>query len=250
MICFKQWHEDTFFYRETKLNFCQCDELHQLNLSELLLVTADSAIEDYHQRGFTYEYLNDHGVAILVSRVSFKIHSMPKSNDIITIKTWEEAPVGLQLARRYEITGVSGQSLVSGYSTWLVVNPELRRIMKPSQFTLRDEPTLKTEFCGLDCTKIAVPEDMQLLDERTIRYTDIDANGHMNNARYGAYIIDCLPAEYQQKTLTDFRINYSHEARKGDTLRLFGKAEESAHKLIVVGKTDGGTCFESELYFA
>lgn len=62
--------------------------------------------------------------------------------------------------------------------------------------------------------KITVPDCVTELDQRPIRYSDIDANGHMNNSRYGAFAVDCLPESYQDRDFTDFRMNYSKEARK------------------------------------
>lgn len=245
---FEQWHENNVFFREMKPYFGQCDRYQRLNLADLLLATSDTAVEDYHQRNMTYDVLKDNNVAILVSRVSLRIHQFPKANQPYTVKTWEEAPSGLQLTRRYEIFDESKHSLVSGSSTWVVVNVQNRRIMRPSDFTMRETPTVKTEFCGLPCGKITAKENMTEVDHRIIHFSDIDANGHMNNARYGAYIMDCLPPEFQQKNIRDFRINYAHEAKEGDNLKLM--ADFTNPNLVhVSGITPEGTCFESELHF-
>ncbi|MBO5124560.1 MAG: acyl-[acyl-carrier-protein] thioesterase [Spirochaetaceae bacterium] len=248
MMNFKQWHENNEFFREMKPYFGQCDKHQRLNLSELLLATSDTAVEDYHQRGMTYNVLKDNGVAILVSRVSLRIHRHPQANHPFTVRTWEEAPAGLQLTRRYELFDQENNPLVSGSSTWVVVNLQNRRIMRPSDFTMREAPTIKSEFCGLPCGKIAAGSSMTVVDQRTIHFSDIDSNGHMSNARYGAYIMDCLPEEFQQRNIKDFRINYAHEAKEGDKLQLL--ADFSNPEIVhVSGVTPEGTCFESELYF-
>ena len=80
-------------------------------------------------------------------------------------------------------------------------------------------------------------------------YSDIDGNGHVNNARYGAYVADCLPPEYQQKTYRDFRINYSKEAVAGQLIQLYGNFDEQNKKIIIAGKQKENTCFEAELYW-
>jgi acyl-ACP thioesterase len=215
----------------------------------LLLLTSDSAVEDYHQRGLSWQVLTDNGFGILLSRLSFRITRMPEANEIITIHTWEEAPQGLQLYRAYEICAQNGTPLINGISSWLVISLETRRILKPSQFTMRELPTRTLPLKSMECGKIAVPDTMKLLDERKIRYSDIDANGHMNNSRYGAFVIDCLPTEYQQKTFTDFRINFSKEAVKDAVLQLYGSYDELQRKVTVVGRQNTSTCFESELYY-
>ena len=247
---FKQWHdEDNNFYRQFKLYFSQCNINQEIMLSEILALTSDTAVEDFHQRGITFDILKENGIAILTSRIAFRFHKMPKSNQTITLKTWEEASKGLQLTRSYELTDENGEVLVNGFSTWLLVNLENRRIMKPSTFTMRPEPTLTLPLKSLDCGKIGMPEEMQLLDERKIRFSDIDANGHMNNSRYATYIMDSLPEEFQNKTFTDLRLNYAHEAMLGDNLEIYGNLNAGENRIVIVGKQNGNVCFESELFY-
>ena len=250
MTTFKQWHDDDMtFHSQMKLYFCQCDSHSHLSFSELLRLTTDTAVEDYHQRGLTYEFLSEHDYAILLSRLAFRFHTMPKANDVITIHTWEKKPEPLQLTRAYEITLSDGSVLVSGVSSWLLVNYKTHRIMRTKEFTLRKESARDEPYNCMSAGKIVVPETLTKCGERQICYSDIDANGHMNNSRYGAFAIDYLSESYQNKDFTDFRMNYSHEAKKGELLQLFCAFDDEAKKITVVGKQLERICFESELYY-
>ncbi|MDE5897809.1 MAG: acyl-[acyl-carrier-protein] thioesterase [Treponemataceae bacterium] len=254
MDTFRQWHEGTEtelkFHNESRLYFCQCDARHKLSLFELLRLATDTAVEDYRQRGMSWQFLAERGIAILVSRQSFRFHRLPEANARITISTWEEAPQPLQLMRTYEITDTdSGERLVSGRAAWMVVDVQSRRIVRAKDFTLRAPPTISTDHDCLPPGKITVPERMAPLAERPICYSDIDGNGHMNNARYGAFVMDCLPPEYRQKDFTDFRINYSKEAVCGGQLTLSGAFDDEGRKIVLSGTQDGATCFEAELFY-
>ena len=90
---------------------------------------------------------------------------------------------------------------------------------------------------------------MELWHERTICLSDIDANGHANNSRYGAFVEDALPPAYRNRTFTDFRLNYSREAKLDQKMQVFGKADDEARKLVMAGKTEDGNSFEAELYW-
>jgi len=251
MTTFKQWHDDDMtFNDEMKLHFCQCDVHSNLYFSELLRLTTDTAVEDYHQRGLSFRFLSEHNIAILLSRIAFRFHRMPKANDVITISTWEEKPEPLQLMRAYEITASDGTSLVSGYASWLLADHVTRRIIRPKDFTLRKEPDRTERHDCLEPGKIVIPENLSKLGERPICYSDIDANGHMNNSRYGAFAVDCLPEVYQERVFTDFRMNYSKEAMKNEMLHLYGAFDDGAKKITVVGKQNDNTCFECELYYS
>ncbi|MDE7383863.1 MAG: acyl-[acyl-carrier-protein] thioesterase, partial [Treponemataceae bacterium] len=76
-----------------------------------------------------------------------------------------------------------------------------------------------------------------------------DGDGHTNNARYGAFVIDSLPDEYQKKTFSDFKINYSKEAVLGHKIQIYGAFDDNAKKITIIGKQDENICFEAELYW-
>lgn len=254
MTEYRQGHEvdgsNFQFFSENQVYFCQCDLHHKLSLFELLRIVTDAAVEDFNQRVMSYDILTEKGVGILVSRQAFRFHKMPAGNQKITVKTWEEKPEPLQFVRAYEIFDTeTKESLVSGISTWLLVDLNTRRLMKIKDFTLRAEPTIKTEHNCFSAGKIAIPAEMTRILERPIWYSDIDGNGHMNNARYGAFVIDCLPPEYQKKEFSDFRINYSKEAVQGEKIELFGNFCSQEKKITIVGKQSGSTCFEAELFW-
>jgi len=250
---FNEWHDkDTnrIFSREVKLYFADCDIHKHIHMATVLQLTADTGVEDYHQRGITFDRLQDEGYAFLVSRVAMRFHKIPIANQFLTIKTWERGIIGMQVFRDYEIVDTeTSELLVSGRSSWLIVNPSTKRILKPKEFTMRDIPSSDKVVDSLECGKIQSIDSPSLFDERKIRYSDLDANGHMNNSRYGSYIMDSLPSKYQDFTFTDFRINYSHEASKGDLISMYGSVDKDAKKITVTGKHDNVICFESELYY-
>lgn len=253
MTNYPQWHdEENTFYRTMQLMFGQCDANLALSLEQLFLVTSDSAVEDFAQRGLTWQYLNKYDVAILLSRASFHVNRMPIANETLFIETREEPPEGIQLYRSYDIFEYKdekkGELLVSGRSSWLAVNPATRRIIPAKQFTLREAPTRKKEFIGIPCGKIT-EEQYLYSQDRKVYFSDIDGNGHVNNSRYGAFVRDVLPPEYRNRPFKDIRINYSKEAVLDDVITMNLSADESGNKLCIIGKVGDSNCFECELYY-
>lgn len=251
MINLRQWHEEdkNTFHNETTVYFSQCSKNKKLAINELLKLTSDTAVEDYKQRGLSRDILMEHGFYILVSRCAFKFFELPHENQKIEIITWEEKPDPLQLYRGYKIIDSDGKVLVNGYSSWLVVDANARRIVPTKNFTLREPFDVKTDNDCMKPGKIIIPNEKKLIDERIIRSSDIDANGHTNNARYGAFIMDALPEEYQEKEFTDFRINYSKEAMYGQKLKIYAVFADADKKIFITGETESGTSFEAELYY-
>lgn len=251
MTTFNQWHEadSITFHSETNVYFSDCASNKLLSLNALLKLTSDFAVQDYAKQGITRDVLSANSFAILVSRLSFRFHTLPSENQRITIITWEEKPEPLQFRRAYELVAQDGTALISGISSWLLVDPKARRILPLNKFTLRKPNDIQKPHNCMEAQKIILPESMEAIDQRTIRYSDIDANGHVNNARYGAFIMDSLPAQYREKTFTDFRINFSKEALLGQMLNIFAHFDDDAKKITLAGKTEDGNSFESELYY-
>lgn len=110
---------------------------------------------------------------------------------------------------------------------------------------------MQTEHDCLKYGKIAHPDEseLSLFDERIIKYSDLDGNGHTNNARYGAFIADALPENLRHVTFKDFRLNYAKEAKLGQKVQVFGNIDEETKRLFLVGKTDDGVSFEAELFW-
>ena len=251
MTEFKQWYgEDGItFHSEHKVQFSQSDSNKKMSLYELLKVTSDMAVEDYAQRGMDRDTLTAHGYACLVSRVAFRFHKIPRENELYTFTTYEEKAEALQLVRAYEFKSQTGEPLITGLSSWLLVDPIAHRIIPTKKFDLRKPVESQKEHDCMKYGKIQIPEDLEKWNERTIKYSDIDGNNHVNNARYGAFVADAIPENLRKTAFTDFRLNYAKEAKLGQLLTTYGKVNEEEKRLTLVGKTEEGTSFEAELYW-
>lgn len=260
-ICYREFYQkENVFCKTLRVNFGQCDKNRNMHLSELLLLTSDAGVEDFELRGISWEILVEKKWAILVSRVSFSIERLPVKNEFITVRTWEEKNAGLQMTRRYEIIDTESEEvLVRGASLWILVDLENRRIIPAKMFNLRPEPVFSSKFEGIAPGKIAVPEKMTLIEKRKIHFSDIDSNGHVNNSKYGNFIMDCLscdggdrPLEQNcdggDRPLKNIRINYSKEAVLGEEISVY-KATGEDGRVFVVGKGSEENCFECEITY-
>ena len=222
---------------------------HTLSLFELLKRTTDISTEDFRLRGMSMDFLAQNGFARVVSRSSFRIHRMPSCNERIEIITAEEKPEALQIVQGYEVKSAQGESLISGESTWMLIEPSSRRIIPAKNFTLRTPPTN-------DCLpngRILRPESLTKLGEVTIQRSQMDGNGHTDNAWYASFIENALPKEYEGRLPKDFRINYSKELLLGETVELLASFSEDRRKVTVIGQKQEGekptVSFESELFY-
>lgn len=246
---YKSYYEEdgTTFHTQMNIYFSQARPDGDMSLHEVLKVTTDTAVEDYRQRGLSRETLKENGYAILVSRVSYRFHKWPRENQRVDFVTWEEKPLPVQLQRGYKIIAEDGTLLMSGRATWIVTDPNGHRIIPTKEFTMRPTPEGKAALDCDDPGRIIAPKDLEVWDTRTIKFSDLDTNGHTTNGRYPAFVEDALPEDLRSKHAKDFKLNFAKEAMLGETLTVYGKRE--GNTVYFVGKTPSSTSFESVLVY-
>lgn len=250
-IVLKQWNaEDLSFHKDIKVAFSQCTPDMKMSWAEILRFTTDNAGEDFTQRGMSWEFLQEKGLVIIVSRISFRVVKMPVAQQIIRLNTWEAAAQGPLCTRDFEIVdAVTGEKLVYAQSLWTILDFKNKKLMPAKAYPYRPTPMNPSPFDGLKPAKISIPEDMEVLGKHKILYSELDANGHTNNSRYINFALDYIPAEYQTKELKDFRLNYSKEAHLGDELVIKGKYIPEENKYLIQGLVEEASSFECELYY-
>ena len=85
----------------------------------------------------------------------------------------------------------------------------------------------------------------------TAGYSMVDLLGHVNNARYIDWVMDCFDFDqFKTHQLAWLQINYNNEVRAGETVRLSaGPRATDPLSWLVVGEktTTGERAFEVEL---
>lgn len=243
------------FCGETKVLFGQCASNKCIHLTELMEYCADFVMEMYTQNGQSRQFLNEKGYVQMVSRASIHINRLPAEDEIMTIKVREEKPAGFQLMRYYDFTTPSGELLVQGKSLWVIVEPESRGVVSPANFEFLIKSDVETEF-EKKPGKIKVPENLQFLGDQKILLSHLDPNGHLTNAKYINFAIDFLPDSYQEKEITDFRLNFCKEMKKNEIMHIYGAFDDENKKIVVVGKRQDQensdhleSSFECELFY-
>lgn len=246
--CLRQWLTENSFSRQEELIFRDCDARGRARLGALLSLMAAVAGHDFDARGLPYEKLYEMRQVILLSRLSLRIHRHPVVREVLTVTTYENGISGAHMRRNYELTAQDGALLLSGRSDWILVDPVERKILRPDVFTGRVLTLCPREIDAPECRKIRLPkEGTDDLGGRTIRYSDLDCNGHVYSGNYGDILWDALPEDLQSADLREFYLNYSKEATLGEELRLRGIRDGAAYRME--GLCGAGVSFTAECVF-
>ena len=202
--------------------------------------------------GFGYEELMQSRTAWVLSRMHIRFHSFPAWRDNVTLQTWHKGPEGLIFLRDFCLTDEKDTKLIEATTSWLVLNIDTRRLVRNVDL---DENTICSDNAiSPSCDRIQMPKDVEpeLSSVHRVVYSDIDMNGHTNNAMYLVWAMDCVDyADAVERPLKEMRINFNQETLPGDEVELYRVVvrEENRLQYFVEGKVGGKSTFCVELTF-
>ena len=240
------YHDDIgAFHEPIYIEFRDMDCDQHVRLSTWLAWLAGLAGDDYECRGLGRDELIRRGQVFLVNRFSLKVHRSPRTYETLQASTWEHGTELIYFNRHYHFETGEGEPVADARSTWLLCDPASHRILRPRVMagTVRD---IQRDAACPPVAEIDVPEEMAVLGERRIVYTDLDANRHVFCANYGNIIADFLPEHIVSKPVSTLEITYAKEALLGETLTIAGQETEDGY--VMVGRhPDGNNSFISRI---
>ena len=179
--------------------------------------------------GFGYDDLIKSNTAWILSRVHMEFIDTPMWRDNITLRTWHKGANRLFFLRDFIMTDDKGRERVKATTSWLVLNLETRRLVRDPM--LMEEGTVCTEnVIETPADKVQMPKDMlaeQVL-RHTVAYSDVDMNGHTNNAMYMQWAMDAVDYKIaSSRPVKEVTINFNHETKAGDVVSIYRGAVEN-----------------------
>jgi len=197
-----------------------------------------------HLLGCGREELIEHHTVWVLSRCELRMERYPAIGEKITAQTFP-MPVRMYFFPRYFLfTDAHGELIGKAGSLWLLLDTETRRMLPPGEVGKLIP----------DNRDLIVPMNLpatvgQLQGEEFVReyhpvYTDLDANGHVNNTRYADWLCNTLGLDlmtrYEPTTLI---MNFNSEIRPEQTVTLRRVLREQEYLLSAF--VDGKTAFEA-----
>ncbi len=192
----------------------------------------------------SYEDLLNENKALILSSIRVNLYSPIYAYDEITVKTWACGSRGFTTTRSFEI--YKGEELMAeSNSIWALVSVSDKKLIRVSEVDFSNfEPE---EPLVLDSpAKVRIPNELKLslVGEYTVRYSDIDLNGHMNNTNYPDMFFNFLPKP-EAKLVKSYAISYVNEAKKDDNLKFYIAKSDGKYYMRSVHE-DGRTNAEAE----
>lgn len=203
------------------------DASKRLSLYGLISLMQEMAWTHAGILGYGYASIRRGGGSWVIARQRIIMEEWPAWESELTIRTWLRPPGSVIVVRDFEFLS-SGRRVGQAAAHWLTIHHENRR---PQRLPFSDDPTQFRDSGHLDFEPQQLPEvgPVQELARFTVRYSDLDMNGHVNNVRFAQWILDSLDPKFHARHLAEYQINFLAEARPGDELVV--SAETSTHPL-------------------
>jgi acyl-ACP thioesterase len=232
------------------------DAMRHIKPSILFDYFQSATTEHGEETGVGLDAMQKAGQGWMLSRFTVLIEKRPRFGQTLNIRTWPQGFDRLFCMRNYEVEDEEKNIIVRGRSAWLVLDIARRRPLRPSSLIVPlqlNEGRAYMEDGALAVESLpALPKTSQ----RKALYSDIDYNGHVNNARYIQWIQDALcDGQLENAQTIRLDINWLNEIVLGETVDicsapLEGTPFDTAIALEGRKQSDKQPAFRAELKYS
>ena len=191
----------------------------RLKPSMILYYVQDVAGRHFDRISMDYEALAEKGMIWAIIRQKVQITRLPRRGETIRVETWPMPTTRVAYPRSVVAYDESGSEVFRSISIWVLMDITSRNLILPGKSGISVAGTLR----GNELTAPNALPARNLIHRRsrTVSFTDLDRNGHMNNTRYLDWIDDLIPSAFHQEhDLKELTVCYLSEAREGQTLSM------------------------------
>ncbi len=201
--------------------------------------------------GFGYDEMINSNTAWVLSRIHVKFINTPKWRQEVNLKTWHKGVSKLFYLRDFILSDKEENPLVVATTSWLIIDLNTRRLVRNNDLALSDTAM---DAIPTPADKVVMPVDIEpeLVRKHPVTWSEIDANGHVNNVKYAVWAIDAVtPEDIKEKPLKEILINYDAEVMPMDVVKISRIRQETEDGLVyyITGKVADKQNFAVKLVF-
>lgn len=226
-----------------RLRWLDFDRYGRIQPVSVLDLCQDVATLQAENMGIGRDAMLERGVFWAAIRMRYEIVKPPEHHAVVRVKTWPHSPTNFSFMRDFCISSQSGEAFVKASTEWVLMNAETRKFER-----LRDHYSEEGDEYLADRMFDSKPRKLASFDEgnRPVvtmapAFSDIDFNGHVNNARYLHFVVDALDLG-PESAIRSMQIDYRHEVMPDVPLHVHTLVE-NGHAQAKGVRDDGGTAF-------
>lgn len=222
-----------------EVHYSNVDYYKRAKITTIIDFFNDIATYQSEKLGIGIDHLRENHTGWIILKWEINIKKYPLYMDKIIVRTQPAAARKVFAYRNFEILDLQGNLMVSAKSVWSLVDI---KNMRPVRLT--NEILEKYKIKEEKGQKYKIEEASNFSEDRInnstsfkIRYSDIDTNGHVNNEKYAAWMIENVPKDIVLGyRLTKLKIYYKKETKYGENIEVLSQIIEKDDKIICLHK--------------
>lgn len=160
-----------------------------IKLESLMGILQNAALDHVREADRDSRVIIAEGYAWILNKIAISIFRQPFYGETLTVDTWHRGTRGFKSYREYEIRSGS-EKVAAASSSWLYLDLNRRRVVKVPAETDSLYGTRPDLALGLDIEEWRPDKKLApaFVMDISIRRSDYDMLGHVNNAAYFDYL--------------------------------------------------------------
>jgi medium-chain acyl-[acyl-carrier-protein] hydrolase len=186
--------------------------------------------------GCGLDALRARGLTWVLMRQRLEVPQGITLGDELEVETWPSGIERLLVSREFVVRRAGGEVARSS-TAWLVVDVATRRPVRPDE-VLAAALRPRAEALAPVPRRLPEPAAGALEHAFRVRFKDIDANLHVNNASYLAWALESItPERWRAQRPAAAEVHYLAESRFGERVvsRVSGEGDELQHAVVREG---------------
>ena len=207
------------FQKDFEITDICVDRYGRLKPSVILFFAQEIAGMHCTELAVDYDSLARRRLFWAVTRHKVQITRLPRLGETIHVETWPMPTTRVAYPRSVVAYDTQGNECFRAISLWVLMDLDTRNMILPGKSGISVAGTIRGGELAVPGGLIPKPLGSQR--QRTVSFTDLDRNGHMNNSRCLDWVYDLLPSSFHAgRGVKEFTVCYLSEAREGQELTL------------------------------
>ena len=238
---------DPIYKQKFTLSHMHVDRFGRATPAALLYLVQEAAGAHCALLEVDHDTLSHRNLFWAVTRNRVQVSRLPRLGETVYVETWPMPTTRVAYPRSVVAYDESGSELFRSISLWVLMDSESRGMILPGKSGIMVNGTLTGTELAAPHAIATRPMDNTLT--RTVGYTLLDRNGHMNNTRYMDWVYDLLPSAFHKDhPVQEFTVCYLNEAREGEEIDLSYDLSDGP-LFTVDAQRAGSRIFSAQLQF-
>lgn len=225
------------YEKEYEIHYYEIDYKRNVLITSIVDFLGDIATKQSEELGVGINFLKEKKLAWVLYKWNIDMFKYPSYGEKIIVKTCPYSMRKFFAYRQFEILSSEGEILGKADSIWLLINVERRKPVRITEDLYRFYGVSLEDDSVLEIENIEKLQNINTEKTFNVRYSDIDTNRHVNNAKYIAWAIETVPMDVVLNyTLKNIKVTYEKETTYGEIIRVFTEEIYEDDKIICLHK--------------